>query len=417
MRQKPINKTHPSWLRAILILTIWLGVSGCITLSSQSLDIKDLEHNSQASDATLQEQVDSLAKPLIGDVTPGLMVAVYSPQTGNRFFGYGRYDQAIDKTPDEQTAFAIGSLTKLFTGALVSHYVQLGELDWSDTLGELLPAANGLSTDAKAISLEQLVTHTSGLPRQPMTVQTFSYFLRYLFTGQSFYDHFDFDYMMRFLQDFEKPTFPGYVYSNFGYALLGHILELHTGRSIEGLMDEHIWGPLALQETTLSKDTLPRHLATAKGYAGDQPGFIRRGKPTPDWQFNPVMRATGAMYSTAGDLLQFARAHFQPGNTPIGPALADSLIVRFEDGKLAIAVDWEAQQINSQRIHFAVGFVAGYSSYIGLDAANQLAVVVLQNSFNWDDEIGHRLLLRLGANTQARPAQPPLITAQQQERR
>jgi len=42
-----------------------------------------------------------------------------------------------------------------------------------------------------------------------------------------------------------------------------------------------------------------------------------------------------------------------------------------------------------------VGFVAGYSSYIGLDVKNRTGVVVLQNSFNWTNSIGHRLLLRI----------------------
>jgi hypothetical protein len=47
------------------------------------------------------------------------------------------------------------------------------------------------------------------------------------------------------------------------------------------------------------------------------------------------------------------------------------------------------------KIIYMHGMVSGYDAYIGMDADTQSAVVVLCNSFNWDDRIGHNLLLRL----------------------
>ncbi len=49
--------------------------------------------------------------------------------------------------------------------------------------------------------------------------------------------------------------------------------------------------------------------------------------------------------------------------------------------------------VEGHEITYQIGFTGGYSAYIGMDVTNQTAVVVLQNSLNWSESIGHRLLL------------------------
>ena len=53
-----------------------------------------------------------------------------------------------------------------------------------------------------------------------------------------------------------------------------------------------------------------------------------------------------------------------------------------------------SKKLDDRTITYQVGLVAGYTSYVGLDIANRTAVVILQNSFNWDLRAGHLLLLR-----------------------
>jgi hypothetical protein len=57
-------------------------------------------------------------------------------------------------------------------------------------------------------------------------------------------------------------------------------------------------------------------------------------------------------------------------------------------------IAWSSKKFDDRTITYQVGLVAGYTSYIGLDIANRTAVVILQNSFNWDLRAGHLLLLR-----------------------
>lgn len=69
-----------------------------------------------------------------------------------------------------RTLFALGSLSKAITAEVVACLVNEGQLNGNDSLLTLLPPGTSLSADAKKITLLELVTHTSGLPRQNMDV-------------------------------------------------------------------------------------------------------------------------------------------------------------------------------------------------------------------------------------------------------
>jgi hypothetical protein len=73
----------------------------------------------------------------------------------------------------------------------------------------------------------------------------------------------------------------------------------------------------------------------------------------------------------------------------------DTLKARQPRAKEAPAIAWLVDDVEGQHITFQVGFVAGYTSYIGLNVEQRTAVVVLQNSFNWKDHVGQKLLIRL----------------------
>jgi CubicO group peptidase (beta-lactamase class C family) len=270
-----------------------------------------------------------------------------------------------------------------------------------------LPPDVPLSPDARKITLLQLATHTSGLPRQPVTLQTLHYFLEYLFDGENFYRHFDEDYMLHYLADFEADHAGEPRYSNIGYGLLGYIVERRTGQTVDALLAQEITGPLGLRCTGYDAEQLPCYANRAHGYAGDQPKFIARGESVPDWHFTHFMRGSAALSSTARDLLTFAAAHIQNQGRPLNATLADDMQVRFPRPKEAAALAWVVDDVQGEPIAYQIGLVAGYTGYLGVDAAHKTAVVILQNSFNWDNSAGHRLLLDLryrGPDS----AQPPL---------
>ncbi|MDO7161128.1 serine hydrolase, partial [Acinetobacter baumannii] len=113
--------------------------------------------------------------------------------------------------------------------------VQQGVFSWDDTLEQLLPVNTPLSDDAKKITLLQLATHTSGLPRQPIDLLTLENVLRYFSTGENFYTQLDSDDMLRYLADFSATDARIPQYSNIGYALLGYSVQRKTGETIQSL--------------------------------------------------------------------------------------------------------------------------------------------------------------------------------------
>lgn len=385
-------------VKLLAVAALALVLSSCthVELSSMEFDATDADALRYAKSGNLRAEVDSAVKPLIAQgETPGAEVGILLPDGSMRFFGYGVADRATGRRPDADTLFAIGSVSKAFLGTIADLLVQEGRLSWNDTLGEVIPEDAKPSCDARAITMLQLATHTSGLPRQPYTPSMALPFLHYLFNGKSFYDILDRRFVFDYLSDFSAPHKVEYEYSNIGYGLLGYAIVHKTGLTLDTLLQRDIVAPLGLTETGYDPEELPGYAVRAHGYAGDEPKFIRRGAPVPDWTFTPLMKGSAALYSSARDLLIFARAHFAPPTTPLARAMADTLRVRLSRPRESSAIAWTVDHVDGEKIAYILGVVAGYSSYVGLDVRHHIAVVVLRNTFSWDESIGGRLLVRL----------------------
>ncbi len=395
---KSIQKVRQARVQIWPVYLVCLFLAACgnnlATIELSAEDIESAQHSPPSE--TLQEKVDTLARPMVETgYTPGLIVGVLLPNGDRKFFSYGVADQDTGLKPNRQTLFAVGSLSKGYLGAIAALLVDEGVFSWDETLRTLLPPNTPLSPDAEKITLLQLATHTSGLPRQPVTLQTLQYFVEYLFDGENFYRHFDRDYLLNYLADFESDTHGEPLYSNIGYGLLSYILERRTGLSVDALLEKKIVKPLGLKCTGYTPEILPCYVNRARGYAGDHPKFITRGQPTPDWHFTSIMRGAAAMYSNADELLTFAAAHMKGKKTRFNAVLASDLDVRYPLKIGAAGVAWTISDVEGDPIAYQVGIVAGYTSYVGIDIQHKTAIVAMQNSFNWDTSVGNKLLLNL----------------------
>lgn len=384
-------------------------IVACGTLTRMEPDddqVRDpVQRGRYARTGDLKAEVDVLVEPLIAKgEAPGMVVGVLRPDGTMQFFGYGVTGRSERATPEADTLFPIGSLSKGFLGAMVALLVDEGKLAWDDTLEKLLPAGNPLSDAAKKITVLQLATHTSGLPRQPFDLQTLNYFAQFVWTGENFYRHFTYEYLMDYLAEFKAPSHITPQYSNIGYAILGELVERRTGQSLETLLAQEITQPLGLIHTGYHPEQLSGYQQRAQGHAGDQPKFMRRGQPVADWDFSNSMKGAAGVYSSARDLLVFAAAHINraplQGKTPeyathFHQVLADNLRVRVPQPEDAPGIAWVTDEMSGLEITNQVGVVVGHTTYVGIDRQHRTAVVVLQNSFNWNYKVGHKLLIRM----------------------
>ncbi|MBU9853915.1 serine hydrolase domain-containing protein [Rahnella bonaserana] len=386
-----MSKPH----RFIVLLPLFL--TACGTLSDMHVDENPQDVKQLACTGDINAMVNGVAeKYLHKENASGLAIGIIRNDGVARTWGYGYTNAVNGYKIDGQTLFALGSVSKGVTGEVVAGLVAKGQLKWDDKLSDLLPKNIVLSDDAKNITLLQLATHTSGLPRQNMTKDMLESFLKYLYTGDNFYHELDSDDVLNDLSSFKKPQVLVPQYSNLGYALLGYILKLKTGEDIQQLAYDFIFDSLKMGNTSFYGSKLKAYPYRAIGHAGDQPKFIRRGEVVPDWSFNKNMVAAASLYSNVDDLLKYLRAHIddsQPGE--LSAAIQVTEKVYYPRQIEAANIAWVTDTKSNQKMTYQVGYIGGYSSYIGFDKKHKNAVVVLQNTFNWSNYIGHDLLLKM----------------------
>jgi D-alanyl-D-alanine-carboxypeptidase/D-alanyl-D-alanine-endopeptidase len=277
------------------------------------------------------------------------------------------------------TVFEIGSATKVFTASLLAEMVGRGELQLEDPVAKYLPATVRVPTrNSKQITLLDLVTHTSGLPRLPANLKPKD--------PNNPYADYTVEQMYTFLSGYELTRDIGaqFEYSNFGAGLLGHVLSLKAGMSYEALVTKRILEPLQMKDTviTLRPDLRPR-LAS---------GHDSSGGVVANWDL-PTLAGAGALRSTMNDMLKFLAANLA-GTGPLTPALRathESLrSLGTPDG--SIGLGWLLRRAFGAEIVWHNGGTGGYHSFIGFDPKTGNGVVVLHNSAASIDDIGFHLI-------------------------
>jgi D-alanyl-D-alanine-carboxypeptidase/D-alanyl-D-alanine-endopeptidase len=250
----------------------------------------------------------------------------------------------------EDARFEIGSITKTLTATLLASLVGDGVVALDDEIGRWLDA--GPNAD---ITLEQLATHTSGLPRlapnQP-TEETNPY---RDFTAQRAEEG---------LRAATRTLDAGHVYSNFGYQLLGLVLERASGHGYQDLLAERLLGPLGMTCSGVG----------AAGGGTRMTGHAA-GQPTGHWDF--ALPGPGAVEAAVGDLARYLSAGLAPPTGPLGAAirLCQQPRVRMGGGN-AGGLAW----IITGGLLFHNGGTGGFSASVAIDQAAGHAVGALVNT-------------------------------------
>lgn len=383
-----------------LLLLIGLAGAGCrINATRQVSDPAPAVTRLRAG-GSIRAEADALVKPLLasGEVF-GMTVGVVTPDGRTQCFGYGKTGRPDDLNPPTgDDLFQIGSLTKLFAETLLVRLVEENQLQYDDTVRGILPTNIPVSPEAGRLTLYDLATHTSGLPREPFTrsqlVSLFSYFLH----GKNLYAHLTVPYLLDYLRDCHPhPKEPReYVYSNFGAGLLTYLIREKTGQSAEDLILKKICRPLGMTNSVFFLDAKQTNQLTV-GHVGGQACWKSANHPLAPWDMGDLLRPISGMYSSANDLLLFAKANLGLVSTPLASALSTTHQVRIKTPRGGETLGWIVSQYDHDRrtITFKDGVMSGYCAFIGLDLNAHFAVVVLANKFNWDEKVGMNLLLRI----------------------
>jgi serine-type D-Ala-D-Ala carboxypeptidase/endopeptidase len=311
----------------------------------------------------------------------GIVVGIVGPE-GPRVIAYGRLEKGDPRPLDGDTIFEIGSTTKVFTSLLLADMVQRGEVALDDPVAMHLPPNVTMpERNGRSITLIDLATHTSGLPRMPTNFTPKD-------RANPFADY-SVEQLYQFLSSYQLTRDIGsqYEYSNLGGGLLGHVLARRAGMDYEALVRYRICDVLRMNSTgiTLTPEMKAR-LAV---------GHNRSMETVPSWTPS-TLAAAGALRSTADDLLAFLAANLGYTKSPLSSAMAAMVKERRPTGhpELEIALAWHIFTANGKEHIGHNGATGGYRSFMGFDPKAGLGVVALSNAFTMAgvDDIGRHLL-------------------------
>ena len=284
-------------LRSIAIVA---GVSVAMTTANaQSPSGSPVPSNSEIR-RILAERIDGQRQSI------GMVVGVIEPQ-GRRIVAHGSSDQHDPRPLNGDTVFEIGSVTKVFTALLLADMVRRGEVALDDPVAKYLPAEVKVPTRAgRSITLLDLATHTSALPRLPDNFQPKD--------PANPYADYSVEQLYQFISSYQLTRDIGatFEYSNLGAGLLGHALARRAAMDYETLMRSHVLAPLGMTSTAIAlSPELKSRLAT---------GHDAQLRTVPNWDL-PTLAGAGALRSTVNDLLAFLAATLGHAELPLAPAM------------------------------------------------------------------------------------------------
>jgi len=273
------------------------------------------------------------------------------------------------------TVYEIGSVTKTMTSLLFADAVESGELGADATLGSLLYVHGQVA----GVTLEELASHRSGLPRMSGRrrdqVKVLSAVLRHR-------NPYTADVGTLLAQaDAAKIVGRGtFSYSNLGTALLGQALAAHAGIGYPELLGRRLFDRLGMTKSSvpLSADDLPPDAPT---------GWSAAGRHQQAWAINAYAPA-GGVRSTPHDMTRYVGALLDGG----APGLS-ALEPRWDVGDgHRVGYAWLTDHAGSTDIAWHNGATGGFSSILVLDRSRAAAVVILANTVATLDEIAIRVL-------------------------
>lgn len=337
-----------------------------------------------------------LKNGVLAESTGGGVVIGVLDHGRKRIFAFGA------ARPD--SIFEIGSVTKTFTALALAQMVEQKKVALDDTLCSLLPSGSVPKPNGQCITLVDLATQHSGLPRMPSN-----------FHPEKVADPYV-DYHAAQLYAFlhqhgvAVPPDPKYLYSNLGFGVLGFVLASRAGVPYGQLIRMEVAGPLSLKDTTIDLSPEQRERLIQ--------GHNAANAPISSWHFD-ALAGCGALRSTASDMLAYLNAQLHPdkftraGAAPGSPAATLPAAIElthrlFSSGPPGLRIGLAWMYVPQTGTYWHNGGTGGYTSFAMFSPKEDRAIVVLYNR----EDLGSAPIMfvqRVAANVNALMSGKPAL--------
>jgi len=316
-----------------------------------------------ASDS-VSTDIDRFLSETYPATEPGAAVIVV--QDGKTLLrkGYGMANLELDVPIAPESVFEVGSVTKQFTATAILMLQERGRLSVQDDITKYL---TDFPTQGKKVTIENLLTHTSGIPsytgmkewaptmREDLPLEKLIAF----FKGKPF--------------DFEPGT--KWDYDNSGYVLLGAIVEKVSGKSYERFVEDEIFKPLGMTHSSYGSwsDIVPHRAA---GYDREDNHFVNTAYISMTQPY-----AAGALLSTVDDLALWDKA--MSAGTLVKAASLERMFTPYtlpSGASTRYGYGWTLHELAGKKVIEHGGDINGFSCDVLRIPEAKILVVVLTNN-------------------------------------
>lgn len=360
-----------------------------------------------ASDPDVQGAVRLFSAWLEGQIAyrglPGIAVGVVADQelVWSAGFGFANVKDKLPMTP--ATKFRMASHSKVFTAIAIMQLREQGKLRLDDPVTKYLPwfSLKPAGEDDGPITIEQLLTHSSGLPREAGDH----------WTTNDFPTTEEVKQLMRDRQAAFPPA-TRWKYSNLAYTIAGMVVEAVTGQTWAAYLQSNIFDPLGMSNSSVDRE-VP---GLTVGYGRRMPDGTREVIPFIDAR--GMGPATG-LTSNVEDMAKFVSAQFRKGPRG-GNRILSTGSLREMHRVRSLENNWTSGTgigfgINRFRDKVYVGHGGGYlgnTTMTSIQLDSKVGVIVLTNTNDSDPgAIARQLMNTVGEAAAKAIAEKPAVVA------
>jgi CubicO group peptidase (beta-lactamase class C family)/D-alanyl-D-alanine dipeptidase len=364
MREKPrISSTLVGSLLTSAALALTLSIACSRTWADDSSPNIPVRKDYAAIVQTLKPFVQ---REMSEKGLPGLSIAIIDDQQIVWAEGFGMADPHEGKPATAETVYRIGSVSKLFTDIAIMKLVERGEVNLDAPITDYLPDFRPRYPFGTPITLRQLMSHRSGLLREPPVGNYFE-------TSQP-----SLAATVRSLNDTELVFAPNThtKYSNAAIAVVGYLLEARSRQPFAKYLKSSVLDRMGLTHSSFETDPAAiDNLAKAEMWTYDG---LKFDAPT----FQLGMAPAGSMYSTVTDLGHFLSVLMARGQTDNGVLLQPKTIEQMwspqfpNPGGRVFGLGFIVRSVNGHRLVGHGGAIYGFATTLDLLPDDKVGVVV-----------------------------------------